>query len=114
MATINEFIYNHAPFSGGNKCDWGFTLSSNFPVADIAEISMQVRDSAGRMLIPEKLLTTGGITLAGYDVEMEFTAAEMKNKPGIHTYGLDFIGADGQPFATISGKFPILAEINKR
>lgn len=111
---INEFKYNHEPYSGGTKGDWGFTLSSNFPVNDIAEISMQVREKTGRAVFKEMLMTTGEIHLSGYDVSMNFSASQLKGKPGEHNYGLDFIGADGEPFAAISGKFPILDEINQR
>lgn len=114
MSTYDKYIYNLLPYQEGNDADFEFDLSDNFPIAQVSNISFQARDAGGRLIMPEKLLSTGCITLNGLSVSIPFSAAEMKGKPGKHTYEIDFLNLAGDPFATIGGSFTINKEVNKR
>lgn len=114
MATYDKAIYNIPPYQEGNKADFEFDVEENFPIAEVNEISFQVRDSSGRQLIPEKLLSTGGITKNGYTITIPFSAQEMTGIVGKHQYEIDFINANNEPFATIGGAFIVNRQVNRR
>lgn len=114
MATYDKLIYNIAPYQEGNEADLEFELDSNFPIANVGNVTFQARNTAGRLIMPEKDVASGEITLTGRVVYIPFTAAEMRNIAGVHKYEIDFINLQGKPFATIGGSFTVNAQINKR
>lgn len=112
MATYDKYTFDIPAYQEGNSADFDFDLSDGFPVADVTEISFQAREASGRLVMPEKTLANG-ITLAGLNVLIVFTAAEMTGIAGAHSYEIDFISAAGS-FATIGGKFTVNRQINRR
>lgn len=112
--TFDKLIYNIPAYQEGNEADWEFELDINFPIAQVSDLSLQIRDAVGKLIMPEKKLSTGSISLAGYLITIPFSASEMKGKPGVHKYELDFLNIAGHPFATIGGTFTISPEINKQ
>jgi len=115
MATYSKATYNIPAYQQGNVADFEFELDVNFPINSVSDISFQVRKSQGstkELIMPEKLKSTGGITLTGRVVLIPFTAAEMKVREGTFYYEIDFINSTGDPFATIGGTFTIEKETN--
>lgn len=115
MASYKKYKHNILNVPEGNVFEYSFEIdSSNFDIADVAEVSFQARTSSGTLLFAEKLRSTGDIEIVDFTVTVGVTASEMRGISGLHEYGLDFINSDGDPFATIQGKFYVDAEINDR
>ena len=114
MSTYDKAIYNIPAYQEGNKADFEFDIDDNFPIENVNEISFQVRDSSGRLVLPEKLKSGGAITLINRSVSIPFTAEEMTGISGKYNYEIDFINSDGSPFATIGGTFTVNRQINRR
>ena len=114
MATFDKLTYNIPAYHAGNEADFEFDFDSSFPVNLIAQISFQCRDQKGNLVMDEKLLTTGAITLNGSTVRIIFLPANTKNKAGSYSYEIDVINEAGNPFFSMGGKFKINAEINTR
>ena len=117
MATYDKAKYDIPAYQQGNVADFEFDLDDNFPIELISDISFQVRRSQGttrELIMDEKLLSTNDLTLTGRTVNIPFTAEEMKARHGNFYYEIDFINADGDPFATIGGKFIIEKETNNQ
>ncbi len=117
MATYDKYTYDIPPYQQGNVADFEFDLDSNFPLSSVSDISFQLRKSQGstkELIIPEKLKSTGGITLVSRTVNIPFTAAEMKEHYGVFYYEIDFINLTGDPFITIGGTFTIEKETNSQ
>lgn len=114
MATYDKCIYNLPAYQEGNEADFEFDLEDNFPLEDVSDISFQVRNGKGRLIMPEKTLLTNTLTLTARTVRIPFSASEMKGNADKHTYEIDFLNHEGHPFATIGGAFPINAEINTK
>lgn len=118
MATIDKYTYDIPAYQQGNIADFEFSFGANFPVAEIFEISFQVRKAEGKLkelMMPEKLYTTGDILLSSdlFDVTIPFSADEM-DIAGVFYYEIDIINLAGDSFATIGGKFSVNKETNDR
>ncbi|HSO89260.1 MAG TPA: hypothetical protein VLQ91_22090 [Draconibacterium sp.] len=114
MATYDKCIHNLPAYQEGNEADFEFDLDANFPLNEVSDISFQVRNAKGRLIIPEKTLLTNTLTLTGRTVIIPFSAEEMKGNADKHQYEIDFLNIAGKPFATIGGAFPINAETNTK
>jgi hypothetical protein len=118
MATIDKYEYDIPAYQQGNVADFEFSFGVNFPVAEISEISFQVRKAQGKtkeLMMDEKTIENGGIEVAsnGFDVVISFTKEDM-DLAGEFYYEIDVLNVAGDPFATIGGKFTVLKETNDR
>lgn len=111
MATYEKFIYDIPPYQEGNEADFEFELDANFPISQVQDITFQVRDIKMNELISLKRSTTG-IALTGRVVSIKLLPADTTGRTGTHVYEIDFINANGNPFATIGGSFTINRQIN--
>jgi hypothetical protein len=118
MATIDKYEYDIPAYQQGNVADFEFSFGVNFPVAEISEISFQVRKAQGKtkeLMMDEKTIANGGIEVSsdGFDVTVLFTKADM-DLSGTFYYEIDVLNLDGDPFATIGGSFTVLKETNDK
>lgn len=125
MATYDKLVYNIPPYQEGNLEDFEFDIDVNFPIADVANITMEVREVTvqqlstgikkiiGELIMPVKSLQAGSITLTNRTVNIPFEPSDTKGKAGVYEYEIDFVNAQGKPFATIGGRFTINPEVNK-
>lgn len=116
MATYDKLIYDIPAYQEGNEADFEFDLDDAFPIGDVTDITFQVRNSAGEIIITKMKSVNSAITLTDRTVKIPFTPADTKEKSGKYQYEIDFVktvSGVATPFATIGGTFTINAEINK-
>ena len=112
MATYEKLIYDIPAYQEGNLQDFEFDLDDAFPIADVNEITFQVRTVPGNAVVMEKKKSTNEITLTNRTVKITFLPADTTDKAGNHVYEVDFVNANSQPFATIGGSFIIDKQVN--
>lgn len=111
MATYDKYTLNLGPYQGGNIADEELTMDAAFPMTNL-DVTMEVRDSSGRLIINKTTAVDGGIVIAGQVITISFSAAEMR-RYGKFDYEIDFINIDSDAFATIGGTFTVNKEVNR-
>lgn len=110
--TYEKCRYDIPPYQEGNVCDFEFDVDENFPIDQVSDITLQVRDSKGYIVIEKKKLSEGTILLSDRTVHIDFLPADTLNRSGQHQYEIDFINLQNQPFATMGGSFTINKQVN--
>jgi hypothetical protein len=115
MATYDKCIYDIPPYQEGNLQDFEFDIDEDFPIADVDEITFQVRSQYDNSVIISRKMSdsVNPILLAGRTITVPILPADTLGYPGVHQYEIDLVNTNNQPFATIGGKFTINAEIDK-
>ena len=112
MATYDKLIYDIPAYQEGNLADFEFDLDDAFPIADVNDITFQVRTVPGDAVVMSKKKSLSEITLTGRTVKVVFLPADTTGKAGNHVYELDFVNSSAQPFATIGGAYVISKQVN--
>lgn len=112
MATYDKLEYDIPAYQEGNLQDFEFDLDDAFPIADVNEITFQVRTVPGDAVVMAKKKSLNEITLTNRTVKVAFLPADTTGKSGRHVYELDFVNSTSQPFATIGGAFVVNKQVN--
>lgn len=86
-------------------------MDATFPMTGIG-MTFEVRDTANKLIIRKTSAAGGGITITDQNIVITIDAADTKKRSGKYSYEIDFVNADGDPFATIGGSFTISREVN--
>jgi hypothetical protein len=123
MATYEPLVKDLDPYQEGNESDLQLELEGNFPIDIVSDITFQVRDFKGNILISKRMVG-GDIAItddtAGGDPEgdavklvtIPIPPSDTRGKPGMHQYEVDFLNLNGNPFITVGGLFPVTHEKN--
>jgi hypothetical protein len=111
MATYDKYTLNMGPYQEGNVADIELDMDASFPMTGV-DVTFEVRDSGNRLVIRKTSSAGGGIVITGQNIVISIDAADTKRRSGKYNYEIDFINADGYPFATIGGTFTINKEVN--
>ena len=111
MATYEKYELALGPYQEGNLADIELEMDSLFPMTDV-NVTMQVRDSAGNVIIAKSSYEQDEIDISGQDITITLLPEDTTGHPGLHDYEIDFLNDDDEPFATIGGKFYISPEVN--
>ena len=111
MPTYEKYTLNLGPYQEGNLADIELDMDESFPMAAVS-VTFQVRDSGDRLLI-EKTSDDGDIVILDQNITIPLLPEDTAKRNGRHNYEIDFIDANGDPFATIGGTFTIAKEVNR-
>ena len=112
--TFETFRYDIPPRHEGNESDFQFYVKNNFDLSRVKDITFQVRDLKGKIVIEKKKLSENTITLNRETrmITITFAPIDTLGKVGYHQYEIDFHNLEGNPFATIGGNFVVNKQIN--
>ena len=112
MATFDKCFYDIPPYQEGNECDFEIGLADNFPLDRVSDITFQAKRPTGSVIMGNKKLSSGEITLTERTVKITFLPADTIGKAGTHIYELEFKNIEGNPFITMGGTLIINRQIN--
>ena len=111
MATYEKYELALGPYQEGNLADIELEMDALFPMTDV-NVTMQVRDSSGNVIIAKSSYEEDEIDITGQDITITLDPDDTKGHPGLHDYEIDFLNDEDEPFATIGGKFTVSPEVN--